>query len=246
MTAIAKALTILELSGQDEPVSLARLIEATGLPRSTVVRIVGELLERDFLERAERGHYRAGPAIRALARFSSAESVINERARAQLRELVSRTGETAHYAVYEGGFAVYVDKIDGQHPVRAYTQIGGRSPAYATATGKVLLAWQPVDEIRRVAAAATAFTKSTHATPGVIESEERAVRERGYAVNRGEWREGVWGIAAPVFGPDGVVLAAFGLSGPEARIRGKIKPYVELVLAHAARISAPPRKVRPA
>jgi DNA-binding IclR family transcriptional regulator len=245
MTAIAKALTILELSGQDEPVSLARLIEATGLPRSTVVRIVGELLERDFLERAERGHYRAGPAIRALARFSSAESMINERARAQLRELVSQTGETAHYAVYEDGFAVYVDKVDGQHPVRAYTQIGGRSPAYATATGKALLAWQPVEEIKRVAAGATAYTKSTHATPSAIEGEERAVRERGYAVNRGEWREGVWGIAAPVFGPDGAVLAAFGLSGPEARIRGKIKAYAELVLAHAARISAPPRKARP-
>jgi DNA-binding IclR family transcriptional regulator len=92
MTAIAKALTILELSGQDESVGLARLIEATGLPRSTVVRIVGEPLERDFLERAERGHYRAGPAIRARARFSSAESVINARAREQLCQLVSRTG----------------------------------------------------------------------------------------------------------------------------------------------------------
>lgn len=241
MTAIAKALTILELSGQEEPVSLARLIDATGLPRSTVVRIVGELLEREFLERAERGHYRAGPAIRSLARFSSVESGVTARAREALRSLVVQTGETAHYAVYEDGHAVYVDKVDGHHPVRSYTQVGGRSPAYATATGKALLAWQSPDEIRRVAERATSFTKTTHATVAAIENEERTVRARGYAVNRGEWREGVWGIAAPVFGGDGMVVAAFGLSGPEARVRSKIKPYAALVLEHAARISAPPQ-----
>ncbi|HZP85634.1 MAG TPA: IclR family transcriptional regulator [Burkholderiales bacterium] len=240
MTAITKALTILELTAHDDPVSLASLIDATGLPRSTVVRIVGELVDRDFLERAERGHYRAGSMIRALARFSSTDAAINARARAELHTLVELTGETAHYAVYENGCAVYVDKVDGQHPVRAYTQIGGRSPAYATATGKALLAWQSPEEIARVAAGAVAFTKRTHATLAAIEREERKVRAQQLAINRGEWREGVWGIAAPVWGPDGTVIAAFGLSGPEPRIRAKVDHYAALVQKYAAKIAAPP------
>ena len=45
------------------------------------------------------------------------------------------------------------------------------------------------------------------------------VRQQGYAVNRGEWRESVGGIAAPVRDPSGRVVAAVGLSGPIDRLR---------------------------
>ena len=58
--------------------------------------------------------------------------------------------------------AVYVEKIDGLHPVRAYTSVGDRSPAHASATGKALLAGWPEQELRRVAAAAKPYTESTH------------------------------------------------------------------------------------
>jgi DNA-binding IclR family transcriptional regulator len=239
MTAISKALTILELSGREDSTSIADLIETADLPRSTLVRIVGELMDRQFLERAERGRYRPGPMIRALARASSSDDAVNSRAREQLRQLVEATGETAHYAVYEAGFSVYVDKVDGSHPIRAYTKVGGRSPAYATATGKALLAWQDPAEIKRVASQATRFTRSTNADFASIKAEEKRIRSQGYAINRGEWREGVWGIAAPVFGADGSVVAALGLSGPEQRIRPKLKDFAKLAIAFAAKISTP-------
>jgi len=240
MTAIAKALVILELAGRDESTSIAEMIEATNLPRSTIVRIVGELMGRQFLERAERGRYRPGPMVRALARASSSDDAINARARDQLRLLTAATGETSHWTVYEAGHSVYVDKVDGLHPIRAYTKIGGRSPAYATATGKALLAWQDPQEIARVALQATRFTRSTHADLASIQAEAKRIRAQGYAVNRGEWREGVWGIAVPVFGSDGQVFAALGLSGPEQRIRPQLKAFVKLVIEYAARI-CPPR-----
>jgi DNA-binding IclR family transcriptional regulator len=237
MTAVAKALTILQLSGSTEPVDMATFINVTGLPRSTVMRMVAELLGHRFLERAERGRYRPGPAIRELASLSGSDSAVAHRARGELKRLVAATSETAHYAVYDNGCSLYVDKVDGLHPVRAYTQIGGRSPAYATATGKALLAWQRAEEIKRVARHARAFNRFTHVSVEAIERDAKLVRARGYAVNRGEWREGVWGIAAPVFGPDGSVVAAFGMSGPESRIRPRLKEYAASVVEHAGRVS---------
>ena len=45
------------------------------------------------------------------------------------------------------------------------------------------------------------------------------IREQGYAVNRGEWRESVGGVAAPVRDPGGMVIAAIGVSGPIERLR---------------------------
>ncbi len=237
MTAIAKALTILEMAGGADGAGIGEIVAATGLPRSTVVRIVGELMSRQFLERAERGRYQPGPAVRALARVSSGEDALRTRARAELKRLVAVTGETAHYAVYESGFSVYVDKLDGSHPIRSYTKIGGRSPAYATATGKVLLAWQDAKEIQRVAKASEPFTATTRVGVAAVMAEEKRVRALGYAVNRGEWRVGVWGVAAPVFDEEGTVVAALGLSGPEQRIRPRVTEYAKLIVEHAARAS---------
>jgi DNA-binding IclR family transcriptional regulator len=240
MTAITKALTILRLAGSDGPVGISTFMNGTGLPRSTVMRIVGELLTQGFLERADRGRYRPGPAVRELAFCSAGDSAVTDRARAELKNLVLVTAETAHYAVYDEGWSLYVDKVDGLHPVRAYTQIGGRSPAYATATGKALLAWQSQSEVERVAQTAQRFNRYTHASVEEIRKDVRTTRAKGYAVNRGEWREGVWGIAAPVFAPGGRAIAAFGLSGPESRIRPRLKEYAAAVLKHAQRISASP------
>ena len=46
------------------------------------------------------------------------------------------------------------------------------------------------------------------------------IRAAGFATNRGEWRVSVWGVAAPLHGPDGSVVAAVGVSGPAERVRG--------------------------
>lgn len=45
------------------------------------------------------------------------------------------------------------------------------------------------------------------------------VRQHGYAVNRGEWRESVGGVGAPIRDPGGRVVAAIGVSGPIGRLR---------------------------
>jgi DNA-binding IclR family transcriptional regulator len=155
-----------------------------------------------------------------------------------LRRLTELTEETAHYAVYDHGWAVYVEKVDGSHPVRFYTAVGGRSPAYATATGKALLAWQSEDEIRRVGEEAEGFTPTTHADAEAVVSMAAEVREQGYSINKGEWRAGVWGIAAPVFSSDGSVVAAIGISGPDNRISRDVDHFTQLVRAAASALSA--------
>jgi DNA-binding IclR family transcriptional regulator len=60
------------------------------------------------------------------------------------------------------------------------------------------------------------------------------VRANGYAVNRGEWRETVWGVATAIRSAQGNVLAAIGISGPSARIKpSNIKGLADEVIAAA-------------
>ena len=64
-----------------------------------------------------------------------------------------------------------------------------------------------------------AYSPRTLTVPAEFLREMERIREQGYAVNRGEWRESVGGVAAPVRDPGGMVIAAIGVSGPIERLR---------------------------
>jgi len=99
------------------------------------------------------------------------------------------------------------------------------------------LAFQSDDEITRVAARATPQTAMTISGRDELVAELAKIREVGYAINRGEWRDGVWGIVAPVWSPGSILRGAVGVSGPRVRIEEDADRLVELVLTEAAAMS---------
>jgi DNA-binding IclR family transcriptional regulator len=154
-----------------------------------------------------------------------------------LQQLTADTSETAHYAVYEAGTGVYLEKVDGTHPIRAYTAVGGRSPAYASATGKAILAWRDESEIAEIGRTAQRLTPATHVGAKELCRHAAEIRRAGISVNRGEWRADAWGIAAPIFGPTGDVIAAVGISGPSNRIKLGMAKFTEAVRKAASALS---------
>jgi DNA-binding IclR family transcriptional regulator len=151
-----------------------------------------------------------------------------------MNRLLARTRETVHLSVLDGEEVVYVHKLDSPEPVRAYSEIGGRAPAFCVATGKAMLAWQPTAVLASVASHLRAHTPRTITDPQEYLREMDRIRANGYAVNRGEWRETVWGVAAAIRSAKGSVLAAIGVSGPSARIKpGNIKVIADEVIAAA-------------
>ncbi|MNS84161.1 Transcriptional regulator KdgR [compost metagenome] len=143
-----------------------------------------------------------------------------------------------HLSVLDRGEVVYVHKVDSPNPVRAYTQIGGRALAHCVATGKAMLAFQPDVTLQRMAGSLAAATPDSIVEPKRFLQELDKVRRLGYAVNRGEWRESVCGVAAPICDGNGHVIAAVGLSGPAARFRPqKIKAFAGLVREAANEIA---------
>jgi len=142
-----------------------------------------------------------------------------------------------HLSVLDGDEVVYVHKIDSPEPVRAYSEIGGRAPAWCVATGKAILAWQPESHLHALAQRLQRYTPRTITDPAEFQREMERVRTNGYAVNRGEWRETVWGIAAPVRNGDGGVVAGIGISGPSTRMKpGLIKDLAAEVVRAAAAV----------
>ena len=237
MSSIAKALLVLECVGLSERRTLTDIAKEVRLPKSTLLRLLHALIARGFLRRTAHGEYAVSLKLWRIGCSALDSGAIRDEVLPLLHKLVERTGETAHYAAYEDGSSVYIEKVDGLHPIRSYTAVGGRSPAYATATGKALLAWRDEGEIAAIGRVAQRFTDATICGAEAVLREAATTRKRGYAVNRGEWRASVWGIAAPVFNQRGKVIAAVGISGPRERVEPSIEPFAAAVGEAAKQLS---------
>jgi len=237
MSSVAKALLVLECIGLSNRRTLSEIAKEVALPKSTLLRLIQALIARGFLRRTSHGEYAVSLKMWQIGCNALDSEAIRDEVIPLLRGLVERTSETAHYAAYEDGCSVYIEKVDGLHPIRSYTAVGGRSPAYATATGKALLAWRDEREIAEIGRSAKRWTDATKTGAAAVLQEASATRRAGYAVNRGEWRASVWGIGAPVFDRQAKVSAAIGISGPRERIEPNLVAFAKEVVAAAKELS---------
>lgn len=219
---LIKGLTVLEaLAHAQQPLGVTELAQQLGLAKSNVHRLLQALVELRYVRQLEAGGgYTA--SIRLWELGSAVLSQLDLRRIAQpfMEKLQESTRETVHLSVLDGTEVVYVHKIDSMQPVRAYSQIGGRAPAHCVATGKVLLSALDRDQLAQMARGGLrAATPKTITEPVQFMQEIERIRVQGYAVNRGEWRESVGGIAAPIRGSRGQVTAAVGISGPIERLK---------------------------
>ncbi len=218
---LIKGLGLLEVLARSErPLGVTELATRIGIGKSNVHRLLQALVELGYVRRDPAGgSYAASIRLWELGSAVLANLDLRRAARAWMEWLLERTRETVHLSVLDGDEVVYVHKLDSPEPVRAYSQIGGRAPAHCVATGKALLAWQPAPHLAALSQRLRAWSPRTLTDAGEFLREMERVRQQGYAVNRGEWRETVGGLAAPVRDPSGQVVAALGVSGPIDRLR---------------------------
>lgn len=217
---LLKGLMVLEKTLElENSHTLDEIAQVVGLTRSNTHRTLQTLAHAGYVRRdPETGNYGCTLKLFELGSRLLGSLDVRRLAPPFLRELSRMTGETVHLSVLDGLDVVYIDKIDSAQPLRAYSTIGGRAPAYAVATGKILLAFQPHDYIEHYSDAITKHTEDTHVSLLALKQELSDAARIGYAINRGEWRQGIGGIAAPVFNGLGKVVAALGISGPLERL----------------------------
>jgi len=222
------------------PLTIEALAERVGLTRSNTHRTLQTLMHAGYVVKSEDGGgYRGGIRLFELAARQLAKMDVRRLATPFMRELATKTGETVHLSILDGMDVVYIDKIDSPQPIRAYSMVGGRAPAYAVATGKALLAYQAEGYLDTHAQDLTGHTPATLTSLVALKTELRKAVRAGYAVNRGEWRATVGGVAVTIFNALDDPIAAVGISGPIERFTAtKIKQWVPEVQACAHAISA--------
>jgi IclR family transcriptional regulator, acetate operon repressor len=225
VTLLARAASIVGAFDEPSPVlSLAELTARTGLPKSTVHRIVAELLDLRILEWQESGVSGAGYHL-GMWLFERGELVpvhrsLSDAALPVMEDLREATRQRIHLAVLDGVDVVYVE-ILGTGGLEVVSRTGGRLPAHATGVGKAMLAYSPAATVQaRIEAGLPRLTPRTISTSGGLVRELRKIRSVGMALDLEEAQLGVSCVAAPVFGADRKVAAGLSVTG----VTGSVDP----------------------
>jgi IclR family acetate operon transcriptional repressor len=218
---LLRGLAILEALASSHGLNLSEVARKTRLPVSTTHRLLETLRRRGFVQPLEDSRYRVGLRAFEVGMGFLRGQHLTEAARPAMVELVDRVRETANLAVRDGGEAVYVLQVESDRMLRLFAQPGARHPLYCTGVGKVLLAWEPEEQVRALLG------------PGPL--PRYTLRARGYAVDREEREVGVRCVAAPVRDLHGRVVAALSVSAPASRLPHRRIPQVAATVVAAAR-----------
>jgi len=237
----AKGLIVLEaLIQRGEPSGVSDLAASLGISKSNAHRLLATLVETGFVA-ANDGRYAATLKVWELGTRIIGGYDVRELARPAMTGLVRDTTEGVRLTVFDPDKleVVYIDKIDSPQDVRTFTEIGGRSPAYCTSSGKVMLSYQDDALIRRASRRLKAFTPSTIVDPDEFVRHLGKVRANGFALNLREYSPQVSGVAAPIFGRHGEVVAALSIAAPADRMpAARLRKVTAMLCAAAASVSA--------
>jgi DNA-binding IclR family transcriptional regulator len=212
--------------------SLTEIARLAGLPVSTAHRLTSELASWRLLDRTDDGLYRVGLPLRMLGTGDAAAPSVVERAPWVLDDLAGATRSRARLGVLAGLEVAYLEKQPGPRPVSSFSP-AATLPAHATALGRALLAFSDTEVVDAVLTRGLrAYTPHTVTSPDRFRRALAVTRLTRVAVTRWELEQGVSGVAMPVFGPGGDVVAAIELA--VADLSRELQP-VTAALAVASR-----------
>ncbi len=215
---------------------VTELAERVDLPKSTVARLLGALETEGAIEQTETGgEYRLGQAMQEIAGGSSQGKSLIAAAHPFLIDLSEQTGEASGLDTYDGGEVSFMDLVEADQDVQIRDWTGEGGPAHSLSAGLVILAHLPESEIRKyVRRGLVAQTPHTLTTEEELRERLVQARSAGYAWVYEEFAEGINSVAAPIFGPDGV-MAALRVHGPSFRFPDPDKTHdIGLLAAGAA------------
>jgi DNA-binding IclR family transcriptional regulator len=201
------------LAERPEGVSLSGISQALGIPKTTTFRLLSTLEELGYVESASRnGLFRIGYKMGIWARESTVATSLVEIGRPILKRLAEETRQTAKISVVRNNHAVVIAKHDSPEEMRIYVKVGAVFPLHTGAASRILLAWLPETDLETyLASGLDRFTENTLADQGELLGSLETIRNQGYAIDDGEYLEGVGAVAVPIRGFGGTVVAALSL-----------------------------------
>ncbi|NJC20971.1 DNA-binding IclR family transcriptional regulator [Arthrobacter pigmenti] len=233
-----KITSILDAFSLSRPeLTLADIRKATGLPTSTVQRLVGNLVANGFLDRTQDG-YRVGVKMAYWAAPAAHGVEILETLKPVMKELRDSLGETVCFYQSSLEYRVCVAMAETHHMLRRAMHVGDILPLHAGSAGRVLLAYDRPLADRILAMDLDPLTAGTITDREILRDAIEKTRVDGYAITIGERESGSSGLSAPVFNAQADIMGALTIMGPSLRMTPELcESWVENLLEATERIT---------
>jgi IclR family KDG regulon transcriptional repressor len=238
---------ILEELSRSERLGLREVTQNTGIPKSTVFRILSTLVELGYVQRDLQRNYRITLALSHLVNDEAAGEELRRLALPIMLTLRDQYGETVNLGVQSMDKVTYLEVVPSEFALRLQESRGASVPAHASALGKAIMAFNPQDSVMEVLSSYSLdrVTEHTIADRDELLTELKRVRNAGYAFDRGEGSMLAVCIGAPILDTDGHAIAAMSISGPASRFNPKKDAEViRSLVAGAAEVSKSFAKVK--
>jgi DNA-binding IclR family transcriptional regulator len=191
-----------------------------GQHKNTIFRTLATLEHLGYVEQSRRkGSYRLGVKVLQMGQAYTPHRGLLKVARPVLERLAAAHGETAHLSVLRSNKVVFVDAVESTASVRAISRVGAELPLSDCVCGKLFVAFAG-DHLPEMLAELAAVREEEVGDVDLrkLSQEVGNIRQRGYALDKGETETNVWCVAVPIYDRTGHVLANLSLCGPACRI----------------------------
>jgi len=226
------------LAEKGAPLTLTEISKSLGIPKTSTLDILTTLMERKIIEYENEQFktFQLGLGLFEVTLRALGKRDIHRVARPYLDQILESTGETVYLAVENNGEVVYLEKVEGSSAVRYSADLGARLPLYCTGLGKAILAAYPEDRVREMLAGSRMRTFTSYTITNLMDLQEElaATRKRGYAIDNQEVVEGIFCVAAPIYGEGDKPVAAISIASGFSMLQGGKMNKLGMLVAEKA------------
>lgn len=240
LSTVVNAMNVVELISNEGKLNLTQISHKLDIGLTASHRLVHTLTAQGWLAKDSENAYQLGSKVFGIATAMQETTHLNELVRPILMDLWERTSETIHLTKLDGRSIVYLDQVVSPRPVHSVSIVGGRSPAHSVSPGLSQIATQDEEYLEWfLSKPLKKHTENTITDRSAFLAHLDEVRDQGYAVNLGGYREDVGGVSVAVTRPDGKALIALSVCAPVYRLKSTDKEQLgRLLKSSAAKVVA--------
>lgn len=231
---LGTAFRVVSALKQNGSSGVTEIATETGLSKSAVHKHLTTLVAYGYAVK-EADQYRLSLKFLDLGGYVRDQFPSTSVIKTKVQELAVETGEVAQFMTEQRGRSVVLYREAGSNGVPSRTRPGTQMYLHQTASGKAILSKLPIERVDQIidCHGLPRATEATTTDRDSLVEELGSIREQGVAYNFGESTRGLYAVAAPMTKPDGTVVGAMVVSGPNHRMRGSPmdQEYPDLVLS---------------
>ena len=246
--ALEKAFAILDFlaATPEKSFGVSDIAKATGYNKGTLYFILKTLQNHDFIDKnILTGKYSLGHGVNKYvdayyAGISDLTGFIDI-----AKKISSSCHECINLSVLKGIYNYVIKTVPAQDiSLRVDLPVGSKIPATASSAGKVLISQMNDLELSKIYDSIyEKYEENHYPSKSEFLHEIHTVRDHGYAVNDGEYENGVSSAGAPIYNSAGKIIAAINIVLPSFRFTGENRiKIIRLAMAGAAELSAANKK----